>query len=70
MNPDLPTLADQRAAGLDRGDGETENSPGLTMCDHIRVAWCELASGRIAEAKLSTRKHRRKAKRPGGDGVD
>jgi hypothetical protein len=57
---DHPTLADQRAAHLDVGDGEHAGTYGLTMADYIRLAWRELASGRIAEPQLSTRRARRR----------
>ena len=61
MTP-LPTLDDQRAAHLDVGDGPTPEQPGLTMTDQIRVAWRELASGRLAEPKPQPgkRRHRRR----------
>lgn len=55
--PDLPTLADQRAAGLDLGDGAHPDTFGLDMSEAIRVAIREggpaLKVDRMVEEKRS-----------------
>ena len=61
----LPSAADQRAAGLDRGDGELENTYGLTMSEAILVAISETKRAlKIDRTAATKRVHRRKNGKP------